>query len=79
MPVIGAAIEAAQPESVPSYIAAIERLAGNPAHWQSLRLATAACRVQFLDRSRSYAASMDALLTSVSGKPADTLDYASLF
>jgi hypothetical protein len=35
--------------------------------------------VQFLDRSRSYAASMDALLAHVSGKPAEALDYASLF
>jgi glycosyltransferase involved in cell wall biosynthesis len=79
LPVIGESIEAAQPQSVPSYVAAIERLAGDPAHWQSLRAATATCRVQFLDRSRSYAASMDALLASVSGKPVDALDYASLF
>jgi hypothetical protein len=64
---------------VPSYVAAIERLAGDPTHWASLRAATATRRVQFLDRSRSYAASMDALPASVSGKPADALDHAALF
>jgi glycogen(starch) synthase len=79
LPVIGAAIEQAQPESVPSYVAAIERLAGDPGHLQSLRAATATCSAQFLDRSRSYAAAMDALLAGVSGKPVDALDYAVLF
>jgi len=79
LPVIGAAIEQAEPESVPSYVAAIARLASDPAHWQSLRAATAPCRTQFLDRSMSYAASMDALLTRVSGQPVAELDYTSLF
>lgn len=78
LPVIGAAIEEAQPESVPSYVAAITRLAQDRERWQRLRAATTTCRAQFLDRSKSYAAAMDALLASRSGAVTGDLDYAAL-
>lgn len=78
LPVIGAAIEEAQPESVASYVAAITRLATDPARWAQLQAATVPCRAQFLDRSKSYGAAMDALLASRSGGPSGDLDYARL-
>ncbi len=79
LPVIGPAIAEAVPEDVASYVEAIARIARSREQWQALHAATAVCRLQFLDRSLSYAASIDALLASVSGARAAPLDYAALF
>jgi glycosyltransferase involved in cell wall biosynthesis len=79
LPVIGPAVEEAQPEVLSSYVAAIERLGADPEQWCLRQSATIACRAQFLDRSLSYAASMDRLIVHVSGRPAQLLDYRLLF
>lgn len=78
LPVIGPAVVQAQPENIESYVDAIVDIASSHARWQELHAATVACRAQFLDRSKSYAAAIDRLLMHVGG-PDAALDYASLF
>jgi glycosyltransferase involved in cell wall biosynthesis len=79
LPVIGPAIEEAQPEVLSSYVVAIERLAADSGQWRLRQSATIGCREQFLDRSLSYAASMDRLITHVAEQAPQPLDYRSLF
>jgi len=79
LPVIGAAVIEAQPESPSSYVAAIERLARNPAEWINLQAATVPCRQQFLDRSRSYPVALDQLMALVENESRQPLAYRHLF
>jgi len=78
LPVVGPMIVEAEPEAIADYVAAITRLATDPALWGRLHDATQACRAQFLDRSKSYAAAIDAVLTHLSGEPPVARDYAAL-
>lgn len=79
LPVIGEAIAEAQPESPPSYVAAIEMLAGDPSAWARLQAATIQCRQQFLDRSRSYPVALDRLIALVAKDSQPPLAYRHLF
>lgn len=79
LPVIGAAIAEASPESVTSYAATIEKITTEPEYWALLRAGTKGCREQFLDRSQSYAAAMNRLIISLSNSPCEELDYSKLF
>lgn len=79
LPVIGPAIQEAQPESVVSFVDAIEAIGTSPERWRKLQTATSACRQQFLDRSLSYAAAIDRLLAYASGSATDDLNFHTLF
>lgn len=79
VPVLGAAMLEAIPDDPASYVTQIARFANDPALRAQLAEATIAARAQFLDRRRSYAAAIDALLGDVGQQRQGPLDYAALF
>ena len=79
VPVLGDAMMEAIPQDPASYVEQIERFARDPAVRLRLRQATITARAQFLDRNRSYAAAMDALIGHLTGQRQSDLDYAMLF
>lgn len=78
IPVLGAAMLEATPNDPASYVTEIVRFASDPVLRARLEQATITVRRQFLDRERSYAAAIDALLGDVAHQSQAPMDYTSL-
>ena len=66
LPVIGDAIAEAAPEDVESYVAALLRLAEDPAFYEERRAACAPAALQFLDRTQGYDVAIDRVVSLLS-------------
>lgn len=77
--VLGAAIAEAETNNSESYAEQLCRLASDPSYYEQLRSATDALSLQFFDRSYSYPAAVDRMLSKLFRGPMHINDWGNVF
>jgi glycosyltransferase involved in cell wall biosynthesis len=79
LPLMGVAIAEAVPEDVGSYVDQIRRLIDDPAYYEARAKSCYSVSRQFVDRSKSYCATLDRLITHIFPERSPMSDYNVLF